>query len=65
MINFINWVVLLYGAYSILLLALAMNTENFRSTILFKIIPFIGGISCIIIGLDRLEFINVASIILK
>lgn len=65
MINFINWVVLLYGVYSILVLALVMNTKNFRSAVVFKIIPFISGIGCILVGLDRLGFIDIASIILK
>lgn len=65
MINFINWVVLLYGVYSVLLLALIMDTKNLRSAVVFKIIPFISGIGCILVGLDRLGFIDITSIILK
>ena len=43
----INLIVMLFGVFSIVM-SFAMNTRNFMSAILFKIVPFFGGFAIMI-----------------
>lgn len=47
---------LVMGIY-LILFALAAETEDFRSCIVFKLVPMLGGISLLLIGLKFLNWI--------
>lgn len=65
MLSTMYWILLVYGIYSVLLFTIALNTKNLGSAVIFKIIPFVGGIISMLIGLDGLGFIKLSSILLK
>lgn len=44
--DFVNTMPFVTGVY-LILIALLMNTENIRSAMLFKVIPFFLGVSCL------------------
>jgi hypothetical protein len=50
------WISLIAGIYFIIL-SLALNTKNFRSSLIFKIIPFFLGLGNIIVALNLFDII--------
>ena len=53
-----GYIVLVGGLYSVIM-ALLMNVKNSLSGLLFKIIPFFIGLSCIIYALNNLGVIDI------
>jgi hypothetical protein len=64
MVNLILWGLLVFGMFNIVM-SFASMTKNFWSAVIYKVIPFVGGVSCIIIALNQLEFINLQTIFIK
>lgn len=52
-----GWIVLLLGIYT-MWFVLIMNTKNFISTLVFKLIPFLLGIGNILIALKLFGLIT-------
>jgi len=50
------WTILATGIFNILM-GLIMKTENLASSILFKVIPFFLGLSCLVYTLKELNII--------
>jgi ABC-type Na+ efflux pump permease subunit len=49
---------LIAGLYFIVF-SFVMNTENFASALIYKVIPFFLGIGCVFVGLTLLNIIKV------
>lgn len=54
--NFIIYSNLIIGVW-LIIMALAIQTKNFRSALVFKIIPFFGGCSLIFNALKMLSIV--------
>jgi len=54
--NIFAWISLATGLY-IIMLVFAMNTKNFKSTLIFKIVPFFLGIGSIGVALKLFDII--------
>jgi len=54
--NIFAWISLATGLY-VIMLVFAMNTKNFKSTLIFKIVPFFLGIGSIGVALKLFDII--------
>lgn len=48
--NFMNWTPIVTAVW-LIGIALIMETENIKSAMIFKVIPFFLGLSCLFVGL--------------
>lgn len=51
-------ILLICGCYSILI-GLVVNTKNFISSILFKVVPFLSGVMVCLVAMDLLGWISI------
>jgi len=56
--NIYAWITLIAGIY-FLINSFALNTKNFISALLFKIIPFFLGAGCIFVALKLFNIITI------
>ncbi len=56
--EFLNYGLLAFGVFNIIM-SFAQMTKNFTSAVLFKAIPFIGGVMCVIFSLQYMNIINI------
>ena len=53
----INIFVMMFGAFSIVM-SFAMHTKNFRSALIFKIVPFFGGMAILVQAAANVGILN-------
>jgi hypothetical protein len=56
-------ITLIVCAIYLFIIAFAMKTKNFISSLLFKFIPFFIGLACTLTFLGRLNIINLSSVL--
>ena len=53
----VNIAVILFGVFNITM-SFVMNTKNFRSALLFKIVPFFGGMAILVQAAAKAGILN-------